>query len=94
MTTSYPPDPTHSSMPDSSPIADKDMGAPDLDHDVDTRLEGETGRVDVVIEEEYFEEELDYEDNVPTEEHLLTSTSIKQNVLACGSDWVTQLMTL
>ena len=63
----HPPDPTHSSIPDSSPVADKDMGVPDPDRDVDTKEGEETGCVDVVIEEEY-EEELDYEDNVPMEE--------------------------
>ena len=36
----HPPDPMHSSMPDSSPVADKDIGAPDRDHDIDTK-EGE-----------------------------------------------------
>ena len=71
-TNTHPPDPTHTSTPDSSPVADEDMGAPDPDHNVDTREEEETECVDVVIEEEYFkqeeEEELHYEDNIPMEE--------------------------
>ena len=32
----HPPDPMHSSMPDSSPIADEDMGMTDPDRDIDT----------------------------------------------------------
>ena len=56
-TITHPPDPTHTSTPDSSPVADEDIGAPDLDHDIDTRQEEETGRVDIIIKEEYFEQE-------------------------------------
>ena len=75
----HPPDPTHTSTLDSSPVADEDMGAPDPDHDVDTREEEETERVDVIIEEEYFEqeEELDYEDNVPMEEQPINVSEYK-----------------
>ena len=66
----HPPDPTYTSMLDSSPVADEDMTAPDPDCDIDTREEEEMERVDVVVEEEYFkqEEELDYEDDIPMEE--------------------------
>ena len=63
----HPPDPTHSSTPNSSPVADEDMSAPDPDHDVDTKEGEKTEQVDVVVEEEY-EEELDYEDDRPTDE--------------------------
>ena len=62
----HPPDPTHSSMPDSSPVADKDMAAPDPDRDEDTKEGEKTELVDMVVEEEY-EEELDYEDDGPTD---------------------------
>ena len=62
------PDPTHSSMPDSSPVADKDIGAPGPDCDEDTREGEEPTQVDIVVEEEY-EEELDYEDDEVTDKH-------------------------
>ena len=65
----HPPDPKHTSTLDSSPVAGEDMGMLDPDHDVDTREKEETEHVDVIIEEEYFEQEekLDYENNVPME---------------------------
>ena len=82
----HPPDPTHTSTPDSSPVADEDMGAPDPDRDVDTREEEETERVDVIVKEEYFkqEEELDYEDNVPTEEQPVDVSEYKAK---CPGIW-------
>ena len=62
----HPPDPTHPSMPNSSPVADVDMGTTDPDCDIDTK----EAEIDVVVEEEYYkqEEELNYEDNEPAEE--------------------------
>ena len=72
----HPPDPTHSSMPDSSPVADEDMGAPDPDHDVDTKEGEETELVDVVVEEEY-EEELDYEDDEPMDQQPADTSGYK-----------------
>ena len=34
--TTHPPDPSHTSTPDSSPVVDEDMDVPDPDHDIDT----------------------------------------------------------
>ena len=48
----HPPDPTHSSMHDSSPVANKDMSAPDPDRDMDTKEGEKTEQVNVVVEEE------------------------------------------
>ena len=59
------------------------MGVPNPDHDVDTREGEETGCIDVVIEEEY-KEELDYEDNVPTEEQ---SADVSRYKAKCPSIW-------
>ena len=63
----HPPDPAHSSTPDSSPVANKDMAVPDPDCDEDTKEGEKTEQDDVVIEEEY-KEELDHEDDGPTNE--------------------------
>ena len=67
----HPPDPMHSSMSDSSPVANEGMGMADPDHDMDPK---EAKRIDIVVEEEYYEheaeaeEDLDYKDVEPTEE--------------------------
>ena len=76
-------DPTHLSMPDSSPIVDKDMGTMDPNRDIDTK---EVGRVDVIIEEEYYEqeEELEYEDNKPAEESPINIDECKAK---CPGVW-------
>ena len=69
-TNTHPPDPTHTSTQDSSPVVDEDIGVLDPDCDIDTR-EGEGIEcADVVVEEEYYkqEEEWDYGDNLPMEE--------------------------
>ena len=63
----HPPDPTHSSTLDSSPVADEDMAAPDPDRDKNTK-EGEKMEQDDMVVEEEYEEELDYEDDGPTDE--------------------------
>ena len=67
----HPPNPTHSSTPDSSPVADEEMGTVDPDQDSDRK---EAKRIDIIMEEEYYEQEddaeadLDYEDDVLVEE--------------------------
>ena len=85
-TNTHPPDSTHTSTPDSSPVVDEDMGVPDPDCNVDTREEEETECVDVIIKEEYFkqQEELDYEDNVPMEEQ---SIDVGEYKVKCPSIW-------
>ena len=64
----HPPDPTHSSMPTSSPVADEDMAALDPDCDEDMKEGEKMEQDDMVIKEEY-EEELDYEDDRPTDKY-------------------------
>ena len=85
-TSTHPPNPTHSSMLDSSPVADEDMGMTDPNHNIDTRAEEETRHVDVIIEEEYYEQEegLDYEDNIPMEESPI---DIDERKVKCPGIW-------
>ena len=79
----HPPDPTHSSMPDSSPVADEDMGVPDPDCDENMREGEEPTQVDVVVKEEY-KEELDYEDDEPTDEQ---PTDVSPYIAKCPGIW-------
>ena len=79
----HPPDPTHSSVPNSFQEADKDMGAPDPYCDMDMKEGEEPEQVDMVIEEEY-EEELDYEDDEPTNEQ---PANISRYKAKCPGIW-------
>ena len=71
--TTHPPDPTHFSMPESSPLTDEVVDVEETvreEDNTETQKEVQESTVDVVIKEEYIkqEEELDYKDDVPTEE--------------------------
>ena len=82
----HPTDPMHDSTADSSPVVDKEMGVPDPDRDIDTREKDEVKFIDIIIKEEYIEqdEELDYEDDALMEDQPV---GVNRHKVKCPSIW-------
>ena len=79
-------DPMHDSTPESSPVMDKEMGVLDPDHDIDTREKDKVKCIDIIIKEEYIEQdkELDYGDDAPMEDQPV---GVDRNKVKCPSIW-------